>query len=327
MIAVLLFFSASFEDEKEAALAYDAAVRRLKPNKAHAYVNFVEPASADAANMNQSFASRQQQFISGQQPRVHGMPGQAMMMLGRSGDAPMSGTTPVNHWPQLLGRMPFHPMPAHTQETSMMMQQHPMQQVMFDPSSHDMEGSQQAPQMASNGQLMHVPQNPTQTSRLASSAPFQQNSMEPSDHWGQEMYGGMEQQMPNNMSNQWPTWRGMPHMNGNMAPHMSRSDDMMRSHGMPPQMGHPANQRPVMWDSAMSLMKMPAMDSMNRREPIRSHVQALVQGSNLETMMNDRQQSSGSNWSSQFSANPNLADEVASSTMGNRGFMHGGGWA
>ena len=319
LIWIDFFFAASFEDEKEAALAYDAAVRRLKPNKAHAYVNFVEPASADAANMNQSYAAaRQQQFVPGQQARV--LPGQAMMMMGRNGDAPMAGTTPVNHWPQLLGRMPFHPMPAHNPDTSMMMQQHPMvgQQVMFDTKQHGVDNLQQAP-ASSNGHVMHAPPSLAQQSRLGTQIQMQQQSMDPSEHWGQETYGSMDQM--SNMTSQWPAWRGMPHMNGNMAAHIGRSD------GMPMQMPHPAQQRPVMWDGAMSLMKMnPAMESMNRREPIRSHVQALVQGSSLETMMNDRQQSSGSTWSSQFSVNPNLADEVASSTMGNRGFMPGG-WA
>eukprot|EP00951_Prasinocladus_malaysianus_P037363 scaffold400751_cov42-Prasinocladus_malaysianus.AAC.1 len=43
MIDKKLVYHASFEDEREAAMAYDSAVRRLKPNKAHAYVNFKEP--------------------------------------------------------------------------------------------------------------------------------------------------------------------------------------------------------------------------------------------------------------------------------------------
>ena len=302
-------------------MAYDDAVRRLKPNKAHAYVNFVEPLSTDEANLNNSYPSQQKQFVTGgQQPRI--FPEPDMMMMGRSGEVTMSGTTPVNHWPQLLGRMAF--LPTRTPETSMMMHQHPMvgNQLLFD---HGTEGCQQAMPAINGQQLLYgPPPNLQQLPRLGNSMALSQTLGEASEQcWGQQVdtYGvGMEQQIPS-INSQWPTWRGVSHVNGSMVGR-SFNEDMMRTHVIPNQLPHPASQRPIMWEGAMGLVKMPGIDAMNCREPIRTQVQALVQGSSLETMMNMSQQSSGSNWSSQFSANPNLTDEGASSiNFGSRGFM------
>lgn len=289
--------AASFEDEKEAALAYDAAVRRLKPTKAHAYVNFVEPSTADASNVGKAFAARQQQMPPPTsmlvQQHQRSLPGQLLPMMG--GDAAMVGTTAVNHWPQLLGRMPFHPMQTHAPEAGMML--HSMQHQSVYDSSHDFD-------------IASVPLNV--------SMPSHQGSQLVRTPGPQSMpvTTGMTPEGQFNADQQWLAMRGGMAPNGYVGttmPVMARKD----VHN--PQIGPRPAQRAVLWDPSMGLMKMGPMDT--RLEPLLGHVQGLIPAPNLEAILTDRQQSSGSNWSSQFSLNLGMSDMEASSTLASRGYL------
>jgi len=311
--------AASFEDEKEAALAYDAAVRRLKPNKAHAYVNFVEPASVDAANVNsaKAFGKREGLPPPGATGQGRGQPAQPVHMMP-AGDVHMNAA-PVNVWSHgLMPRMPFHHMRGPGPDPMMMTSRQPMippqhkgMNSMYE-GGHEYDNSM-AGGMSSQQQFMPPVGNPRM------SGPGQMMLPDLADPWGSD--GVMD-------PNQWFAMRGQhPSMtqaysSGGM-PMMQRMDDIR-----PPQMGHPAAPRPpMMWDPSMSLMKMPMshplpMDNMGGG-PLRSHVQSLIQPPlGMETMRSDRQVSSNSAWSSQQgNGNQGIVDVEASSAMMGRGFL------
>eukprot|EP00873_Tetraselmis_striata_P045021 jgi/Tetstr1/465285/TSEL_009986.t1 len=296
MIDKKLVYHASFHDEREAALAYDAAVRRLKPSKAHAYVNFVEPAPGDIANINRmamgngTVSAAQMPFQP--QQMMTGLPHQQMMggpqHLGLMGIPPMThgAGAPVQapnsmhlQWP-VMGHMPYH-----------------------SPLEPHLNGMHDQGMMAPLGMPVSQARSVPSGSAVYSAGPdmFDMDvgapSVENLGQRGKAMQG--EGVWPvADPSMEW--WRNHhPGMTGYPAgsmppPHMTAAPT--RPHHLP-QLA--PGQHP-MWSIPMA--QHTPIDAFSRRENLRSHVQGLVPQPNgmMESMYNERQSSSASTWSAQF---------------------------
>uniref|UniRef100_A0A061QWI6 Ap2-like protein n=1 Tax=Tetraselmis sp. GSL018 TaxID=582737 RepID=A0A061QWI6_9CHLO len=324
MIDKKLVYHASFEDEKEAALAYDSAVRRLKPSKAHAYVNFSESTSSAAEKPSQAANPSDPMQCNRGMMVSPGMAGMGQPVPGMS--LPHDMCVP---WSQnMYGRMPFHPMQGCGADPGMMIPPHPGMMPRHSSMGSLFDVGHDFPDV--NGAIVQPPPTaPHSMGHMQNPRPGKVG--DGIDPWCQE---------PCLDPSQWLAWCGA-HPGGAYGvasagygagglPMMPGSDDMRP---VMPQMGQGAPSHPMMWDPAMGMVKMShgmPMDGMPRREPLRNHVQHLIHTPfGMDGMMSggDKQASSGSNWSTQFSGN--LGDADASSTLPARIFPPGvqPGWA